>query len=68
MVSLKSKVDFYMHAGYKEIMTAGDRARHWMTSYLQGHAPIFEGRVDPTTNQLVRIERKEMVDIMGDRW
>lgn len=49
-------------------MTSGDRARHWMTSYLQGHAPIFEGRIDPTTNQLLRIERKEMVDIMGDRW
>ncbi|KAI8575918.1 hypothetical protein K450DRAFT_259387 [Umbelopsis ramanniana AG] len=68
MVVLKSKVDFYLHMGYKETMTAGDRARQWMTSFLQGHAPIYEGRIDPTTNSLVRIERREMVDIMADRW
>jgi hypothetical protein len=68
MVSLKAKVDFQLHTGHREMMTAGDRAKYWMTSYLQGHAPLLEVRIDPTTNQAVRLEKKEMVDIMGDRW
>ncbi|KAG2173200.1 hypothetical protein INT43_004574 [Umbelopsis isabellina] len=68
IINMKAKVDFQLHSGYKENMTAGERAKSWMTSYLQGHAPLLEGRIDPITNQLTRIERKEMKDIMGDRW
>jgi hypothetical protein len=52
----------------EEIVTSSDRTRNWLKSYIGGHAMVLEGRIDVVNNRLVRVDRKEMIDIMGPRW
>lgn len=65
---LTSKLDYQISEGREEITPANERAANWIRSYIAGHATILEGRIDVVNNRLVRIDRKEMVDIMGGQW
>ncbi|KAI8049990.1 hypothetical protein BDF21DRAFT_351199 [Thamnidium elegans] len=67
-VYLTSKLDYQIHQGREEITTAAERSTNWLRSYVGGHATVLEGRIDVVNNRLVRVDRKEMVDIMGGQW
>lgn len=61
-------MDYQIHQGREEIIAPIERSRNWLRSYVGGHATVIEGRIDVVNNRLVRIDRKEMVDIMGGQW
>ncbi|KAI9360540.1 hypothetical protein BD770DRAFT_38425 [Pilaira anomala] len=67
-VYLTSKLDYQISEGREEITPANERAVNWIRSYIAGHATVLEGRIDVVNNKLVRVDRKEMVDIMGGQW
>lgn len=50
------------------MVTPAERAMNWLRSYIGGHSIVMEGRIDLVNNRLVRVDKKQMIDIMGDRW
>ncbi|KAG1183821.1 hypothetical protein G6F36_008160 [Rhizopus arrhizus] len=41
---------------------------NWLRSYIGGHSMLIEGRIDVVNNRLIRVVKKQMLDIMGDHW
>lgn len=68
MVCLITKLDYQISEGAEEMVTPAERASNWIRSYIGGHTTVFEGRIDVVNNRLVRVDRKEMLDIMSDNW
>ncbi|KAI8640033.1 hypothetical protein BD408DRAFT_348765 [Parasitella parasitica] len=68
-VCLTTKLDYQIQPdGFEEILTPSERASQWIQSYIGGHALVLEGRVDVLKNRLVRVDQKQMKDIMSDNW
>lgn len=65
---MTSKLDYQISDGREEITTPNERSANWLRSYIGGHATVLEGRIDVVNNRLLRVDRKEMVDIMGGQW
>ncbi|GAN05948.1 hypothetical protein MAM1_0106c05424 [Mucor ambiguus] len=68
-VCLTTKLDYQIQPdGFEEILTPSERASQWIQSYIGGHAFVLEGRIDVLKNRLVRVDQKQMKDIMSDNW
>ncbi|CAO3658222.1 unnamed protein product [Rhizopus microsporus] len=67
-VILVSKLDYQICEEREEVVTPAERAMNWLRSYIGGHSIVMEGRIDLVNNRLVRVDKKQMIDIMGDRW
>ncbi|KAG0910178.1 hypothetical protein G6F33_008120 [Rhizopus arrhizus] len=66
--SLVSKLEYQITEGREESTTGAERAMNWLRSYIGGHSMLIEGRIDVVKNRLIRIVKKQMLDIMGDHW
>ncbi|KAI8365268.1 uncharacterized protein BYT42DRAFT_596057 [Radiomyces spectabilis] len=67
-ICLSAKLDYQIAHHVDESITATERAHNWLRSYIAGHAMIMEGRIDVPNQTLVRVDKRHMRDIMGDKW
>ncbi|RUS19519.1 hypothetical protein BC937DRAFT_87358 [Endogone sp. FLAS-F59071] len=62
-IGIKTKLEYQLKEGWWEETTAAERARAWIYSYIRGHAHILVARLNVLGNEVVRVERRQMIDI-----
>ncbi|RUP43699.1 hypothetical protein BC936DRAFT_136843 [Jimgerdemannia flammicorona] len=67
-IGLKTKLEYQLDEGWWEETTTTERARSWIYSYVRGHAHILVARFDVLRNEVIRVERRQMIDIFEGKW
>ncbi|KAI8065950.1 hypothetical protein BC940DRAFT_240615 [Gongronella butleri] len=65
---MSTKLDYQHQNGTDEVTTATERAVNWLRSFVAGHAIVLEARVDVPNGRVYHVHKKNMADIMGDKW
>ncbi|KAJ1674330.1 hypothetical protein EV182_003500 [Spiromyces aspiralis] len=66
-LTIKSKLEYQYDYAPEEISEA-ERIRWWLSCYVRGTAQMLIGHIDVGTNELVRLERQSLKDILPPAW
>ncbi|ORX80184.1 hypothetical protein K493DRAFT_191126, partial [Basidiobolus meristosporus CBS 931.73] len=63
LVGIKTKMEYHLDHGFEDVV-AEEKARWWIHTFIRGDASLMVGRIDALSGRLVKVERRNMVDII----